>query len=417
MEIPGKYSIGLGDRFGRQGGAQLKAIIEAGRKGTDITPVWNKSNREHMIIGTHPDDVRIEADSVTKAAGFKKPYFVDADHININTVNGFLSASDFFTIDVADRIGEIPSDNDVLSFLEQSRKYEGSLLIPGIPEPYRITRVYLKDLSSRYLVAARSAGEIYRKIELAKGRGNFITEISMDEVSEPQKPVEIFFILMMLGNEGIPLQTIAPRFPGRFNKGVDYTGKTELFAQEFEEILLVINEAIKEFRLPENLKISIHSGSDKFSIYPYIGRILRKYNKGVHLKTAGTTWLEEVTGLAMAGNDALTFVREIYSEAAGKIDELCAPYKDVTDIDRRLLPPVSQVMNWDKKTFSDALRHIPGAKGYNPDMRQLMHVAYKLAASRLNEFLGLVDKYEDIIADCVFENIYDRHIKRLFVQE
>ena len=59
----GKYSIGLGDRFGHQGHAQLKAIIEAGRKGVDITPVWNKSNREHMIIGTQPSDVRMEADS------------------------------------------------------------------------------------------------------------------------------------------------------------------------------------------------------------------------------------------------------------------------------------------------------------------------------------------------------------------
>ena len=69
----GKYSIGMGDRFGHQGSAQLKAIIDAAAKGIEITPVWNKSNREHSIIGTSPADVRTEADAVTKNAGFKKP--------------------------------------------------------------------------------------------------------------------------------------------------------------------------------------------------------------------------------------------------------------------------------------------------------------------------------------------------------
>ena len=90
MKIIGKYSFGLGDRFGHQGAAQLKAIIKAGEKGVDIIPVWNKSNREHNTIGTQPSDVRIEADTVTVKSGFKKPYFVDADHINLDTVDRFI---------------------------------------------------------------------------------------------------------------------------------------------------------------------------------------------------------------------------------------------------------------------------------------------------------------------------------------
>jgi hypothetical protein len=95
MKTLGKYSIGMGDRFGHQGSAQLKAIILAGDKGVDITPVWNKSNREHVTIGTEPGDVRIEADNVTKKAGFGKLYFVDADHINLDTVDRFIASSDF----------------------------------------------------------------------------------------------------------------------------------------------------------------------------------------------------------------------------------------------------------------------------------------------------------------------------------
>jgi len=117
----------------------------------------------------------------------------------------------------------------------------------------------------------------------------------MDEVPLPQTPVELFFILKMLGSEQIPLQTVAPKFSGRFNKGVDYVGDPLKFATEFESDLMVISFAIKEFGLPENLKMSVHSGSDKFAIYQHIGNLIKKHNKGIHLKTAGTTWLEEVS--------------------------------------------------------------------------------------------------------------------------
>ena len=127
----------------------------------------------------------------------------------------------------------------------------------------------------------------------------------MDEVESPQTPVDLFFILKMLADKGVPAQTIAPKFTGRFNKGVDYTGDVAQFAKEFEEDVLVIDFAIKEFGLPEELKLSVHSGSDKFSIYPVMADVIKKYNKGIHVKTAGTTWLEEVIGLALAGGKAL----------------------------------------------------------------------------------------------------------------
>ena len=117
MKELGKYSIGLGDRFGHQGSAQLKAIMKASEKGFDITPVWNKSNREHITIGTKPEDVRTEADSVTRNAGFKNQYFVDADHINLDTVDRFIECSDFFTIDVASYIGKKAGENGIAEFM------------------------------------------------------------------------------------------------------------------------------------------------------------------------------------------------------------------------------------------------------------------------------------------------------------
>jgi tagaturonate epimerase len=414
MKTLGKYSMGLGDRFGHQGSAQLKAIIEAGKKGIEITPVWNKSNREHVIIGTEPSDARKEADAVTKLLSFNKPYFVDADHINFDTVDRFIGASDFYTIDVASYIGKRAKELEIADFLENVEKYTGELKIPGTKLSFKTTKQQITQIAEKYLFAAIKAWEIFRKIEKAKGIGNFVTEVSMDEVTDPQTPVELFFILKMLALENIPVQTIAPKFSGRFNKGVDYVGDPKKFAAEFEADLLVIDYAIKEFGLPENLKMSVHSGSDKFAIYPFIGKIIKKHNKGIHLKTAGTTWLEEVIGLAQSGGEALDFVKDIYIKSLEKIDELCAPYADVIDIDRRSLPSKDEVLKWDNIKFADSLRHIQGNKSYNLNMRQLIHVAYKMAAVKMDEYFKLLDKNEVTVSGCVYENIYDRHICRLF---
>jgi tagaturonate epimerase len=414
MKKLGKYSIGLGDRFGHQGNAQLSAVIEAGKKGVDITPVWNKSNREHQIIGTQPGDVRNEADSVTKSAGFSKPFFVDADHINFDTVDRFIESSDFFTIDVASYIGKRAGETEIQEFLASAREYSDGVDIPGIKKTVKCSKAQLRDIAEKYLFAAKKAGEIYRKIETGKGAGNFVTEVSMDEVAQPQTPVELFFILYMLGAEKIPVQTIAPKFTGRFNKGVDYAGDPLKFATEFEGDLLVISHAINEFNLPEDLKMSVHSGSDKFAIYPHIGAILKKHVKGIHLKTAGTTWIEEVIGLAESGGEALNFVKEIYIKSLEKIEELCAPYADVIDINVNSLPSAGEITGWNSRKFAASLRHEQDNKDYNPNMRQLIHVAYKLAAQKMDKYLSLLEEHEQVVSECVFENIYKRHICRLF---
>lgn len=414
MKKLGEYSIGIGDRFGHQGHAQLKAITEAGKKGVEITPVWNKSNREHLIIGSQPQDVRTEADIVTRSAGFIKPYFVDADHINLDTVERFIESSDFFTVDVAPYIGKIAGEDDIMQFYSTSEKYTGRFAVPGIKKSLRCSPDKLMDITDNYLFAVKKAGEIYRKIESLKGRGNFVTEVSMDEVNQPQTPTELFFILKMLAEESIPVDTFAPKFSGRFNKGVDYSGDPLKFASEFEADLMVIDYAVREFGLPRNLKISIHSGSDKFSLYPHIGSIIRKHKKGIHIKTAGTTWLEEVIGLAEAGGEALAFAKEIYSKSLERIEELCEPYVGVIDIDSGCLPSTGEVSGWNSRKFAASLRHIPGNPDYNPNIRQLMHVGYKLAAQKKDIFFRFLEKHEDVVADSVFENIYKRHICRLF---
>jgi hypothetical protein len=414
MKKLGKYSFGLGDRFGHQAPAQLKAIIAASKEGIEITPVWNKSNREHTTIGTEPSDVRLEADLATKNASFNKPYYVDADHINLDSVERFIEPCDFFTIDVASFIGKKAGEGEIAEFITGSKKYSEEIKISGTKQSIKTSPRQLREIAEKYLFAAIKAWDIYRRIEKVKGKGNFITEVSMDEVAMPQTPVDLFFILKMLASENIPVQTIAPKFSGRFNKGVDYTGDPLLFAREFEADLKIIEFAINEFGLPENLKMSIHSGSDKFAIYPHIGSLIKKYDKGIHVKTAGTTWLEEVNGLALAGGEPLDFVKDLYFKSLDNIEDLCAPYSDVIDINVSSLPSKQDVAKWNGKKFSDRILHNKENKLYNPDMRQLLHVAYKIAAHEIDEYFRLIEANEQIISECVYENIYNRHICRLF---
>ena len=410
-----KNSFGIGDRFGRQGKAQLASIIKAKENGINITPVWNKSNREHTIIGTTPQDTRREADEAVSACGFKDSFYVDADHIGLKNVDAFIESSDFFTLDVADFIGHSADESDIQAFIEKHKKLIGPVAIPGIDETLEITEQQVRDIAGKCLLAIKEAGKIYRHIEAAKGTNNFITEVSMDETDQPQTPVEMLFILAAIADEGIPAGTIAPKFTGRFNKGVDYVGDVEKFSKEFEADVAVVAFAIKEFDLPKELKLSVHSGSDKFSIYGPMAKTLKRFDAGLHLKTAGTTWLEELIGLAMAGGDGLALAKEVYSKAISRIDELCEPYATVIDIDRDKLPAPETVDQWDEEAFASALRHDQSCDKYDLNLRQLLHVAYKIPAEMGQRYMYALEKHEDIIAQNVTENIYDRHIRPLFI--
>ena len=413
MHLP-KYSMGLGDRFAHQGIAQLEGLLQAQRQGVAIAPVWNKSNREHTIIGSRPGDVRNEADHAVQACGWGGPYFVDADHINAKTVDGFLASSDFFTLDVAEQIGVDPGAESIADFVAKHKSLIGRLDIAGIGRPLNITETLVAGAARKFLAAVQEAGRISRRIAAAKGAETAVIEISMDETDQPQTPAEFLLILAAVADEAIPTQTLAPRFTGRFNKGVDYVGNVAQFDKEFREDLAVIAYAVREFGLPGNLKLSVHSGSDKFSLYPRMHQALTEFDAGVHLKTAGTTWLEELIGLAAAGGDGLAIAKEIYLTAFDRIDELCAPYASVIDIDRAALPSAEMIEHWDSAAFTAALRHDQTCKTYNPSLRQLIHVGYKVAASMGKRFTEALEKHSAVIAAGVTENIYKRHVRPLF---
>jgi hypothetical protein len=414
LELP-KFSIGVGDRFAHQAKAQLAACLLAADAGVEVVPVWNKSNREHSIIGTEPVQTRDAADAAVKEVGWSKPYFLDADHINLKTVQRFVDPCDFFTLDVADMIGQAAKPEDVAAFLAAHAELVGTVEIPGIDKPFHTNKAFVEGVADKFLAAVQSAGEIYRFLVENKGEGRFVPEISMDETDFPQTPVELLIILAMISDQKIPIQTIAPKFTGRFNKGVDYVGDVKQFAKEFEEDLAAIAYAVKRYGLPANLKLSIHSGSDKFSIYKAIHDGAKKFNAGVHLKTAGTTWLEELIGLAEAGGNGLAIAKEIYSEALAHKEELMAPYSTVIDIDQSKLPAAEAVNGWTSQQYTSALRHDQKNAEYNPSFRQLLHVGFKIAAKLGPRYLEALEANEAMVAKNVTANLWERHIKPVFL--
>ena len=409
-----KYSFGVGDRFGKEGSAQLTAIQEINKLGYDVVPVWNKSNREHSIVKTTHAAVLHEAEEAVKQNEWKGNFYVDADHIGMATVHQFIAYSNFFTIDVADFIGKKAKEEDKKAFVENYSNYLGTLEIPGIEEPFEITIEFLENTADTFLVAVQEVKTIYDFIHSTKGADSFIPEVSMDECEIAQSPLELFFILAELKRLGVEVQTIAPKFTGLFPKGCDYQGDVDQFAQEFEQDVAVTQFAVKQLGLPENLKLSVHSGSDKFSIYPAIRESIEKFDAGIHVKTAGTTWLEEVIGLAHGGGQGLKIAKEIYEKSLERFEELTTPYASVLNIVKKDLPSAVEVSGWSIEQFTRALTHDMNCEEYNPSFRQLIHVGYKIAVEMGERYMNALDTYRDYIEKNVTYNLLERHLKLLF---
>jgi tagaturonate epimerase len=181
----------------------------------------------------------------------------------------------------------------------------------------------------------------------------------MDETDIPQSPAEMFFILVGHRRRRHSRPDHRPAVQRTVQQGCGLCRQCDAqFEAEFRADIAVIASAVKTFGLPDNLKLSVHSGSDKFSIYPAINRATKDFGAGLHLKTAGTTWLEELIGLALADAEGLKLAKEIYRESLAHFEDCVPPYATVIDIDKAKLPdprrrsPVGMA-----SSFAAALRH------------------------------------------------------------
>jgi hypothetical protein len=410
----GRFSLGIGDRFGMEGKAQLRALKMALEKGVEIIPVWNKSNREHTLIGTEPSSTRAVAERAVKEEDWTLPYFVDADHVGLKTVDRFLGACDFFTLDVADFIGKKVPDDEIKRFVDATAPRIGKLRHPDLAGEVVVTPAEVERFARRYLFAVQEAGRIYAHIKKQKVGRAFVTEVSVDEAFEPQTPAEVYLLIAGLTQQGVAVETIAPKFSGKFLKGIDYVGDVASFLREFKSDLAVIELAKSSFPLPEGLKLSVHSGSDKFSLYPGIHSLVMKSGSGLHLKTAGTTWLEEVTGLA-ADSRGLALAKKIYAQAYDRLEELRGPYETVVEIERSNLPNPAAVAGWTSEEFISTLSHDPSNPKFNRDLRQLVHIGFRIAAELGEEFREELLRSRRAIERNVTDNLFLRHVQALFL--
>ena len=148
-----KYSFGIGDRFAHQGEAQLQALIKAKQDGIDMVPVWNKSFREHSIIHSEPKQTQTEAETAVANLNWQDSYYIDADHVNIDSVDAFIPYANFFTLDVADYIGKPAPAEEIQAFVAQNQQYLGQLIIPGIEQAFVITTETLTTITTKFSFA------------------------------------------------------------------------------------------------------------------------------------------------------------------------------------------------------------------------------------------------------------------------
>ena len=220
-----KFTIGVGDRFAHQAKAQLRALSTWPRKGCHIVPVWNKSNREHLIVGSEPCSVEAAAAQAVREPGWNQPWHVDADHINLDTVDRFIEPSDFYTLDVAHFIGQPRRDGGRRGVRCAASGVGRAAGVPGRRTDSTLPRIVAEVVRASISLRSEAAGASIGTLR-KKGADHFVTEVSIDETDSPQTPPELLIILAAIADEKIPIQTIAPKFTGRFNKGVDYVGDT-----------------------------------------------------------------------------------------------------------------------------------------------------------------------------------------------
>ena len=346
-------SIGCGDRLGNATPGHIRAVLPY-----DAYPVLaQQSIRELTLTGRNYADVLDDVSFSVFKTGYTRGYGADGDHLkNPDDIKQVIDLGfTMVTLDCSDHISkdvDSMSDENVLAKCEMPVEIESMYIdkkfsLEGIEDisftASELGRIYLK-----YGRAIEFACEIYETlIAPVKDRVDF--EISLDETIDPTLPSEHFFVASELKRRGVEFETLAPRFCGEFQKGIDYIGNIAQFETELD-----VHAAIaKHF----GYKLSIHSGSDKFSVFGIIGRgTLGKY----HVKTAGTSWLEAVR--LIAAKDPGLY-RKLHKYAIKSFPEALKLYAVTTDLTK--IPDVDTLSD---DELADLFEQ--------NDARQLIHITY-----------------------------------------
>ncbi|MDL2228817.1 tagaturonate epimerase family protein [Treponema sp. OttesenSCG-928-L16] len=391
-------SFGVGDRLGIASPGHIQVF-----KKYDAYPVLaQQSIRELNFTNRTYEDVLDAVSFAVFRENFTKGFGADGDHLKTAKDVEYALSLGFtmITLDCSEHIRNDVSDGSVAgdSIPEKyAAKYLGKSFDIGEGITLSFTELELKKILAIYGKAIDFAAEMYSKF-LKDGKYEADFEISIDETESVTTPIQHFFVARELIDAGVSFATMAPRFCGEFQKGVDYIGDIAQFEKEIK-----VHAAIaRHFKY----KLSIHSGSDKFSVFPAIGEAAR----GIfHVKTAGTNWLEAMRVVAMA-DPAL--YREVHKYAIAAFDEARKFYHVTTDL--------SKIPNLD--SLSDA--ELPKLFEQN-DSRQLIHITYGLILNKKNSdgsytfkdrLYQLWAKNEDLYAQALVNHI-GKHLELLGVRK
>ncbi len=315
-------SAGFGDRLGLATPGHVRAVC-----GTGIAPIFaQQSVREMSRTGRTPQQVMDDAMWGVFQEGWHEPWGADADHLKRpeDIDAGLAAGFTFFTIDPGDHVDNEAHTAGVEVLREKvaalpwkaleddeaslRRRYLGRRfeLVDGTTLEF--DEVSLLRAAAKYGKAIAHTTTMYRHLKDAASGRPFELEVSVDETETPTTHLEHLFIVNEFRRLGVEWVSLAPRYIGRFEKGVDYIGDLEAFERD-----LAVHVAIMRTFGP--YKMSIHSGSDKFSIYPIFARVAEEL---IHLKTAGTSYLEALRAVAQTDptlfREILAFARERYPE-------------------------------------------------------------------------------------------------------
>ena len=386
-------TMGVGDRLGIATDGHLRVF----KQYPEITPVLaQQSIRELNLTNRTFSDVIDSASFSVFRNGYTTGWGADGDHVKTasEVIYALESGCTMITLDCSEQIDntiEGMTDEQVNAKYVSNRELEERYLNEDFDIGEGVTITFDEQMFKRsvliYSAAIEHCKDIFFNVIMKDGKQQADFELSIDETLTPTVPEQHFFISNELIRAGVNVSTVAPRFCGEFQKGVDYIGDVKQFARE----MLVHAVISRHF----GYKISIHSGSDKFSIFPSAG----KETKGrFHLKTAGTSWLEAMKLVAIKDP---SLYREVHKYALKAFHFATAYYHVTTQLSR--IPDID--------TLTDA--QLPDLFRHN-DSRQLIHITYGLILSEKNadgsymfkdRLYGLWREYREDYAELLFNHI------------
>jgi hypothetical protein len=381
-------SFGFGDRLGLATPGHIAAL----RHSTfDVRPVFaQQSVRENARTGRTPQQVMDEAKRAVEAAKWDKPWGADADHLkSVDDLPPFVAAGyTFFTVDPGAHVDNA-ADSDPLPVLQEKARGAdwdqlSALYLPGNSDQAwgRFDAENLLRAQVKYGRAIQHSIGMFR--HLSQMKDDFDFEVSVDETDSPTTPLEHFFIASELTRAGVRFTSLAPRFIGRFEKGVDYIGDLNALDVELKKHAAVTAHF-------GTYKLSLHSGSDKFSVYPLIAR---HWGSRIHVKTAGTSYLEALRTLARHEPDL--FIK-VFSLARERYETDRATYHVSAELAK--LPQTD-----DLPALLDDFH-----------AREILHVTFGSALAQYgNDIKSALTKHADAYADAL-QTHFTKHLQLLTV--